>query len=238
MRRIYLLATACLLFNAAPQLSFAQGDTYDLTVGARLCGAADEVGNTCQPMDGIVITVEDDAGNYLGECTTQPYDGAGSTCTIPVPLGSTVTASVSPDSMPANTTMSTVNRTVKVPADANANQDAVPTFSFIDDSVLEPTEGAVEQPAETDPGDDGTQDDAGSSGEIEQQPAEDVLAEDLSTDSTDAASVQPEVRHRFGESDSQRLQRFFDDWAVIGLLGIAVIGVLILSINLVRGGRK
>ena len=87
----------------------------------------------------------------------------------------------------------------------------------------------MEQPAEPD---------SGSSGEIEQQPAEDTLSDSALSDSTDAAPVQSEVRHRISESTPDRLERYFDDWAVIGLLGIAVIGVLLLSINLVRGDKK
>lgn len=222
-----LVMMACCSIRVTAQ----EAETFELQVGARTCGAADEVGNTCQPYDGVVIVITDANDTYIGECTTAPYDGAGSMCTVPVPLGSTVTASVSEAYIPANHTMSAKNRTVTVPSDPGASQDAVPTFEFWDDALLEQTvvpedpptdEPLDEQPAEEEPAADSGGTRAGESSGEPINAAQDQPAEAIDDQSADTRET---------------LTRFLDDWGVLIALGAGIVLVLAVSIRLMRGGK-
>jgi hypothetical protein len=90
-----------------------------LPVYASLCADGFAPHDDCSPWEGALVTFTADDDTWLGECVTETFFETVAGCEIVVERGTTVVATISLDTLPAEYMLETVQQVVEIPAEGD-----------------------------------------------------------------------------------------------------------------------
>jgi hypothetical protein len=129
-------------------------ETVLTPIYASLCADGFEPHDDCSPWEGALVTVTADDGTYLGECVTATIIEFAAGCEVTVQRGTTVVASISLDTLPADYALWTTEIVWDVPAtgdvggpmflaipvEGEADLSPLPVYASICDDALPPND--------------------------------------------------------------------------------------------------
>lgn len=108
-----------------------QAGSFPFPVVASICEDAVAPGDDCVPWDGVVIDVTSANGSFVDSCIAATFIEYAAGCEVGVPFGSTVTARIADDQIPAGHELYVFDPTWDIPLDVAGGITGQPVFWLV-----------------------------------------------------------------------------------------------------------